>query len=498
MDDQRVSHVRLPVELITAIVVFLCPQCTPGPERTCINPECPDKCKDPGDDRSRIAALSRVCLASQMLNSIATPHLYHRPTCGRWWLLCRTLEQRPRLALHVKHLSDAFWEDEPDSGSEVSASRGGEGTLYSRQGSPSDEAPLEWTWPVWYPAENTDLEALLEVCHNLEELDIRISCHGIFSRVSQRCGGVGLPHLRVAKLADYDNGRGAWRDDCLDLGHLQSLLHLAPNLACIVLREFHAVGLGDDEEGRAELPNCHLLADFRLHSCHVEKGALLNMLDSMPNLRHLSLEPGHGGSAWTDVGSLIPCEMQHIIYEVPHLEHLRSLHLDLPRYDLFRWTNPVNVEDLVDDLTDLEQLEHVVLDIYCLVPEYWLIKTGDSPEPEASSAGSEHAPWRAQRRRIVHGPERGPHPNAMLLVDMLPPSIRTVEITRRSFSRKFEDVREQVRQLAFAPIEKLPRLERVTLSGVEEEDFEAERMVFEWKQITFVVNRDPVGRMPDE
>ncbi len=57
--------------------------------------------------RGPASTLHRLTLTCQLLNAIATPHLYHYPLPDRWWLLVRTLIARPDLGQAVWHLFDA-------------------------------------------------------------------------------------------------------------------------------------------------------------------------------------------------------------------------------------------------------------------------------------------------------------------------------------------------------------------------------------------------------
>jgi hypothetical protein len=95
----------IPPELVDTIISTIC-RC--NPTLSCI-PTCIDHvgqgCLPCDPDRR--AALKSLCLTSRRLYSLALPHLYHQLALNNhaeWWLLARTLAERPEIGSHARSL----------------------------------------------------------------------------------------------------------------------------------------------------------------------------------------------------------------------------------------------------------------------------------------------------------------------------------------------------------------------------------------------------------
>ena len=111
------SFCDLPLEIALEIIKSLCPHCTNETQGPCMDENCTfnSSCGcahhwNPSYGPFDVATLAALCRVSKHVNSMATAHLYHRPTCANWWLLAR-----PDLGRHVRDLHGHSWKLSSDT-----------------------------------------------------------------------------------------------------------------------------------------------------------------------------------------------------------------------------------------------------------------------------------------------------------------------------------------------------------------------------------------------
>ena len=413
----------VPLEIALEIIKAICPNCTPRAQRTCFSPHRLDDCVNPGNDARNIVALARLCQASKFLNSLATPHLYHRPTCVKWPFLARTLILRPDLARHVKHLRGHAW-------IHCTARFPWEVLEYLFDGNPAGDPEDE--------PDSDPVDVLPPLCPNLEDLELTVNYGDLLVRNTLG----SLRHLRNVKLSHADTEGG------MHFHHLERLNTLAPQLTRIFCDAMDMQSPEFDDSETISLATFSNLTDLRFDHSAIAAEWLPIILAACPRLQSFSYQEGGPTVGYSQ---FTPQDAQEAL--IRYAPNLVSLRLDIIAEDL---QNPSNTTVVISSLTDLSRLEHLALNLSNLLPEPQLVQAG----------------WYAADGQLMPSIYALPEPDPLLLVHLLPASIRSLTLSRDSIKSDFTCLRAALVRLAEVAADQFPRLEKVTLSRSEEEDVE--------------------------
>ena len=438
---------HLPIEIGLEVTKWLCPHCTHAKKGHCRDERCTFtsgcNCAHHWNGRYEYGrgpydavALVRLCRASKCLNSIATSHLYHRPTCARWWLLARTLVVRPDLGLLVRALHGHLWI--------LSANMPRRFPRKVLDHYRDDPAVLdllgarEWE-ELW--DETTPLNVLTSLCPNLEELEAAVEGDG--NNVAFGLGShESLKRLKSVELrqAEPETNGG------MEFGRIMNLTTQAPNLTRIVCHSPKMYELSWDLEDLVILPFANLI-DLRLYHSIISAKSLPILFAACPNIQSFTFESRgfHVGDNY-----LTPWSMQEALAR--YAPTLVSLSLDCTNESQHLPAQGSTDHTLMRSLTALSKLEHIMLDLTYII----------EPTNESGTQGSPSA----------SDPE--------LLVHLLPASIRSFKLKQDAYVRPdLSTLRKALTHLAAAVPERFPQLEQLTLAGVGEEILLEAKLAFE-------------------
>jgi hypothetical protein len=424
---------HLPVELIDQIAGCLCHDCTPG------HPQIRDAWGSEDDREKRqkvstVVALAHLCRTSKKLSAIATPHLYHRPAEGKWWLLARTLIARPDLASHVRHLfDDSLWRhvfvlfnpemmlDFPEevlwghfSGSEVIRA--------IKDNFKTKDFGREVGLSLHSWGKSDVLDMMVSLCANVREVAAEINSPEIFTR--------SIPgSLRDLRHVNFKHRESRERER-MPLNLLGCIATVAPRVTTLTCET-----VKQNTENMMTMPTFARLVELRLEDAAIGLEPLRKFLVACPNLRSFSYRAGGQNSVFNDyvLEQFTPLEAQQAV--VCHAPNLTSFALDMPNTHV---NGPYWSFDMIRSLSELTKLERLTLDFNCLFPEI---------KESGGASGDDSDP--------------------MLMVRLLPSSIRSLSLSRtRQHPSKFERLHIPLMQLASATRDQFPKLETVTASGL--------------------------------
>jgi hypothetical protein len=320
------SSSGLPLELIHEIAESLCLHCTSPPtdrENDCGYDGC-EKHGWSAEETKRVSTLASLCLTSRGFSKIATPHLYHCPTPGKWWLLARTLITAKVKAQHVRQLQFGDFDRPQDNMNSLilqELSAYSNERLNSAEGyDPEDFLAIdslagELHSKGWGIQNSNDLVDLVTaLCPNVEYLQATLGYFATFYLCKPN-SLMALKHLDL-RHADTEGG--------IHITDLTDFLRAAPNLTTIRLFQVD-METSDETEGIKDLHvtlNHVKYLDFWRSA--VGAGPLGMILRACPNLETLDYEAG-GGCVGHDQFS--PVEAKEMILR--HAPNLRTLRLDL-------------------------------------------------------------------------------------------------------------------------------------------------------------------------
>jgi hypothetical protein len=166
-----------------------------------------------------------------------------------------------------------------------------------------------------------------------------------------------------------------------------------------------------------------------------------------------------------EAGGLVVGEDQFTPLEAQHvLRHVRSLkHLDLAFDDAYFKTE--NGDMGIQSLRNLTNLEHLTLDIRCLIPHR--IEDGGS-----------HIP----------GPDGESQLDELLLVNMIPASLRTLFIWQGYYGGSPDRLTSALSMLESVALDRFPTLKSITISGrVVNTQLKGLAEIFKGKGISFKI-----------
>ncbi|KAL2130911.1 hypothetical protein VTI74DRAFT_5795 [Chaetomium olivicolor] len=313
----------------------------------------------------------------------------------------------------------------------------------------SHRASMEGLELDWERYERVDM--LASLCPNLEELEAGADrwndvLFGLSPGSLARLRHVALTHLH------WEDGRS--------FAQLGQVVAVAPRLSRLIC--FRVSQTVRDME---RLPTFAYLTELRLYRSAVGPTALRRLLAACPQLRLFTYT---AGGCWIGPDQASPLDFQRAILR--YVPNLVSLTLDVSYadtdndsdIDTSTWsddysdsgTGSADRKDprVITSLAELTSLEYLALDMRCLLPD---------PSDLVPMADS------------------------MLLVSVLPTSIRSLRITQDTAGSPldlhpcgFEPLRRPLRRLASAAPDGFPLLKDVTLCGAWDEDIEDLRFVF--------------------
>ncbi|SPN99143.1 uncharacterized protein DNG_02178 [Cephalotrichum gorgonifer] len=417
---------------LATLIESLCPQCNPRQSKlSATNPH----------DPSRLRTLAAFCLTSRWANSLATPHLYHRPTCARWPLLARTLILRPDLAARVTHLCVEDWPGVAgDTLPPEVLSYWGDMV----QNLTGDDTEVDPDDPELM---NVGLDLLLPLCPNLEELDTVLDNADAFTFAQP--GSLRSLRALAVTYADTEGG--------LDLGELSPLAAAAPNLSKILGHQ-----VGGAVELHATFANVtHVCLDWST----LGPDCLRNILRACPRLG--SFEFRAGGCSFGDE-QFTPLEAQDAIVELA--PRLKSLALDFAMADSFD-AAVFGDEWIMSSVAGLEALERLDLDMRCLV-------THKNPHVDERVRGPD-----GELVLLGQGPLAAP--GAMALVDLLPSSICEVRVRQLAGGPEVAALAHSLVRLAEVAPGRFPKLRKVVVHETEHPDMKAAGRRFDEVSVEF-------------
>ncbi|MBE3046338.1 hypothetical protein IMZ48_28150 [Candidatus Bathyarchaeota archaeon] len=424
----------LDLDVLNAIIVTFCPYCTPREylsELTYRSAHCPPSYQGRDEEHRRIQALAALCLTSKQVGTLATRHLYHRPTATSWPLLARTLIERPDLARRVKHLNTRNWAGIP-------------GML---DNSFPPEVARHWSSKVAYPVEmwdsededsegedgkyedgeeglsqagNIALDIVVALCPELEELDAVLDGGDAFALLEPG----SLPRLRTVAVV------GKWKLFGMCPVELWRLPTAAPNVHTLVGWQ---IGLS-----YRQIP-LESITHLRLGSSCLQIDSLRHTLMCFPQLESFEFRAGYisaGGVQFT------PLEAQEVLAELaPRLKGL-VLNFD----DAASSFEILGADWVLRSLAGLTELRRLEVDTRCIVPHM-------NP-----------AQWRGRGMQLDSDPGPVPGVGDGALVELLPESIRELKITRGDRGPEFVKLRAALAGLA-AAARQFPALKEVLVEG---------------------------------
>lgn len=324
------SFRSLSLELVQEIIDQLCLHCASPEPWQRINEDVGILKRDRKTD-SHIATLASLCLTSRWLNDIATCHLYHRPSCAKWWLLARTLITRKDIAQYVKQLNIGdFLSPDTALPREVSEYYI-EKLLSHAQGLPEAERAdflADKEEKVTSGEINTVVDILTNLCPNLENLDTTISYFEVFSF----CLPQSMATVKSLAVNYEDLECGIRFED------LRAFFLAAPNITairCFALETCDGLPFTLDNVTHLDLQ----------HSC-ISADSLANILRACPRLETLQYEAG--GPAVGD-DQFDPQDAKDMILE--HAPNLKCFGLDMTE-DTTRGWDEEEVADAKKGLTE--------------------------------------------------------------------------------------------------------------------------------------------------
>jgi len=430
----------LPAELIAEICKYFCHHCALRDEqRSDSTARAPSPHRP---DHAATVALAHLSQTCTRINAIATPYLYHRPIFTSWWLLAQTLIARPDLALHVRYLFDKIsccTNARPLTLSSSANTFPPEVARHFKDAqmlSHATSAPSATMTPTdketesiatlgaaevrkWEVSESVGM--LVSLCPNLEEL-VAITD----SPTTFKWNFAGS----LARLKHVDLLRHTAKD-ALSLALLWQLATVAPSLA-----SFSCQNVRQNARSLPAIPTLPNLVKLRFNQTALCADTLRALLAACPSLQSLAF------TASTPLRNVAPAEqftpLQAYDAIVRFAPNLTSLALDMS--PIYRWGFPVT--DILQSLGDLSKLENLTLDLGCLVPyAHWLL---------------------TNCHHLV------PVPDRMLLVDLLPASIRAVSMACHRPDHGGATVRhlyDSLLELASAAPERFPDLEYIAVSN---------------------------------
>ncbi|KAF6829228.1 hypothetical protein CMUS01_08231 [Colletotrichum musicola] len=435
-----ISLLDLPITVVEDILESLCHHCRPPPT------ECRPDCDCPTSRQAAIAsraALASLCRTSKTLKSMATPLLYHQPTCfdqnKEAIPLAQSLLSRPDLAQHVRVLKHtdawALYEPEPQEAVDFFKELAAE---------EADDVPEEWL------DKGRLLDLVASVCPNLEELSVQTyydsAEYGLFSAPGS------LPCLRKLSQAHGDT------ELTCDMGLLEPLFDAAPKLAS--LKGVNVGGFGDGLRLKR-------LTKLELERSEVTERNLSAFLERLPRLEEFSYSAG--GATVSDSEGMLPRGFQTAL--TLHAPRLRRLAIDLEMAFLGR---DLTEETMLRSLKGLEQLEELKIDTRCLAVH---------ENPGASRA------MRMPDGTFQRIPFVVPEPDPMVLVNLLPASIRSFRLRNRPGygGPKMALFVPAIVRLGEVAAEMFPHLKAVAFPGLLPESAGEARSAFEAAGISFTL-----------
>lgn len=438
----------LDLNTLESILETLCPQCTPRHylyESRCLNGYCSPTCQGRDEDRHRVRTLAALCLASRQVSALATPHLYHRPTCAQWPLLARTLLSRPDVARCVRHLCTRDWISTyevlsrplPQVPPEVKRYWDERALRHAEAAEDGDEEPFE--------SEDMALRILLPLCPGVVALDAVVHSRSTFSSL----GSETLSRLESVALAHWDTEFG------LDLAGLHHLVRAAPYIRTVVGWQVSSC------RRRFDLDN---VTRLRLGMSSISLDHLRSVLLSCPHLEELKYR---GGGSMVGYEQFTPLEMQDVLVEIA--PRLKSLVLDLD--GAYSHEHVLGEGWVLRSLAGLGELQRLEIETRCLVPHQNPMMTRHTRGPDG--------------RLVPVDPGPIPGVGEGALIGLLPESICELTIWRGVDGPELVKLRAALAGLAASG--RFERLRRVSVEGVGADNVEGVREAFERRDITFVV-----------
>lgn len=425
--------------VLEAVVEYLCHHCTPRQplhKRPCLNAHCGAECLGRGQERRDIPTLAALCQVSKHVNAIATPHLYHRPTCRQWPLLARTLLARPDLARHVRHLSTRDWVSvcfalkEPGFPAEVARYWDGKVEYHVEAGEGAAGECLE--------AENVEMSLVVSLCPNLEELDTPLTQADAFAF----SGPWSMRRLKTVVAAYDDPVYG------MNLGALARLAAAAPSLSTLI---------GWQVNSCYDMPVPGNVTRLRLGRSSMGIEGLRNVLRACPRLEAFGYSAG-GSVIGHD--QFTPLEVQDTLVELA--PWLTSLSLD---FNEILCHDPLAGKGwLLRSLSGLERLKELEMDTRCFVAHMNPMSTTKVRGPDGK--------W------VPYDPGPVPELGREALVELLPASICQVRISRGNYGPELAMVADALEGLA-QQVSRFPNFRRVGVCGKEAGSLEGVRSSFE-------------------
>jgi hypothetical protein len=309
---------KLPLELVEGIVAAFCAECTAGEEQQCCyNSNCYHVDED-GAAAVRLSSLAALCLTSRHLNSVATRHLYHRPSYKKWWLLARTLLARRDLAQLTKGMRfmsyrcvskddcppevlayfieqrEAYLDREPETKRERCRSHLKEDDLYAGNG-------------------NIQLDIMASLYPNLTSLHAVVGYFQSF----RFCTPQSMMRLHTVVISHADTELG------LHLENARPLFQAAPNIANItyhMMSSSSGLGFALDKVTTLDLQNST-----------IDGESLANVLKAFPNLE--TFRYGMGGAIVSYVQFTVDDAQDAFLRHAPNLKSVVLDTLDNDHYD---------------------------------------------------------------------------------------------------------------------------------------------------------------------
>lgn len=322
----------LPFELVDGIVRSFCLHCCPPSRVRCTcshsgcvainSPHC-DSSQYHSNGSLTIAhktnsqALGALSRTSRRLHDAAARTLYHRPNTKKWWLLARTLINRPDLAQHVKELCFPEGLDMPEGESdvppEVLAYRNAQRRAYAASLPEGErgEFASEATANALFTEEDSEqaISLLTSLCRGAETIEAVVGYGNYFPY----CAPGSLPALHTVELAHCDTEYG------ISLYQLQPLLKAAPNLRALRCR---SVSEDEYEEDLGVTLDRVTVVDFQCSAIHAS--ALRAVLQACPRVETFLYS---AGGATTGFEQFNPSEARDLLLE--HCQNLKTVVLDL-------------------------------------------------------------------------------------------------------------------------------------------------------------------------
>ncbi|KAK4097054.1 hypothetical protein N658DRAFT_510732 [Parathielavia hyrcaniae] len=382
--------------------------------------------------------MAHLCRTSKKLLAIATPHLYHRPAEGPWWLLLRTLIARPDLALHVRYLlDDRLWQSTvstiialftPSSFDQEIWSRfsGLAAYLDELRGGILRQSQDGFAGIVMLREQPTIFEFFVSLCPNVQEIATGILLCHLFT--DQPSGS--LQHVRHVQMTLDSSCELLGEPMFQGFALIARLAIVAPNVRSIVCRF-----VMQSAQIRHRLPIITNLVQLHLHKSTLTLLALARILAACPNLRSFLYHDSHLDRECPGMECFTPWQAQEAILR--YAPALTSLDLNIS--DDFELRSPA---DTVQSLRRLSELEHLSLDLTSLIPGIDPLNGMD--------------------------PVQVPNMDPVLLVRLLPASIRSLRLcwsTNLQDPRfEFKHLREPLMRLAAATQDQFPALRSIAVS----------------------------------